>query len=300
MVLVAILALYRERTPMWKRVVILSAAAIGASAYLAAVAVIPSVAAGALLHPARKPVHGQPPAHCLQTTFDGAGVTLSGWRCGAVGPRRATIVFLHGIADNRESVSGAIGRFVERGYDVVAYDSRAHGASTGDACTYGYWEKRDLRRVIDTIDSGLIVLLGTSLGAAVALQEAADDSRVGGIVAAEVFSDLATVARERAPRLLTASMIERAFEIAEARGHFRVDEVSPMAAARRITVPVMLIHGAADVDTTPDHSRRVAAALAGPKELLLVAGARHNESLRSPDTWQRIDRWIDAVVTGVD
>jgi hypothetical protein len=41
------------------------------------------------------------------------------------------------------------------------------------------------------------VLLGTSLGAAVALQEAADDGRVVGIVAAEVFSDLRTVARAR-------------------------------------------------------------------------------------------------------
>jgi dipeptidyl aminopeptidase/acylaminoacyl peptidase len=30
-----------------------------------------------------------------------------------------------------------------------------------------------------------------------------------------------------------------------------VDDVSPVAAAAKITVPVLLIHGAADVDTPP-------------------------------------------------
>src|SRR4029077_15300535 len=138
--------------------------------------------------------------------------------------------------------------------DVVAYDSRAQGESSGEACTYGYWEKADLRKVLDAVGSGPIVLLGTSLGAAFALQEAADDSRVVGIVAAEVFSDLRTVARERAPRFMTEPMIRRAFSIAQARGDFRVDDVSPIGAARRIRIPVLLIHGTEDADTRIAHS----------------------------------------------
>ena len=193
-------------------------------------------------------------------------------------------------------MAGAIDRFMVRGLEVVAYDSRAQGESTGDVCTYGYWERRDLAKVLDAVDAHTVVLLGTSLGAAVALQEAAEDRRVIGVVAAEVFSDLRTVAQERAPRLLTAGMIRRAFSIAESRGAFRVDDASPVAAARRITVPVLLIHGAADNETAPAHSQRVLAALAGPKELLMVNGAGHNESLRPAATWNRIDSWIDGLL----
>src|SRR5206468_1357219 len=81
------------------------------------------------------------------------------------------------------------------------------------------------------------------------------------IVAAETFSDLRTVATERAPFYLSARMVARAFTVAESLGHFTVDEVSPVAAAARIAVPVLLIHGALDRDTPPDHSRRVFAAL---------------------------------------
>ena len=64
------------------------------------------------------------------------------------------------------------------------------------ACTYGFFEKQELRLVLDTIEQGPVVLMGTSLGAAVALQEAGEDDRVGVVVAAETFADLRT-ARNR-------------------------------------------------------------------------------------------------------
>lgn len=255
-----------------------------------------SVAAAGLLHPYRLHLRQQPPPGCADETFAGAGVTLAGWRCHGSGERRATLILLHGVANNRASVAGVVGRFTPRGLEVIAYDSRGHGESSGDICTYGYWEKADLARVVQAAPVGPVVLLGTSLGAAVALQEAAADTRVAGVVAAETFSDLRTVARERAPWFLPAPAVWRAFAIAESRGGFRADAVSPVDAARRIRVPVLLVHGARDVDTPPDHSRRVLAALAGPKELFLVEGAGHNQSLGFEGAWQRIERWVEQVL----
>jgi pimeloyl-ACP methyl ester carboxylesterase len=174
---------------------------------------------------------------------------------------------------------------------VVAYDSRANGESTGDVCTYGYYEKDDLRRVIDTIEVHPVVLVGGSLGAAVALQAAPDDARIRAVVAAETFSDLRTIAIERAPWILSDGMIRRAFVEAESRGRFVVDEVSPVRAAARIQVPVFLVHGADDLDTPPDHSRRVFDALRGPKHMRLVHGARHGGSLTG-EILVEIDRWL--------
>lgn len=164
---------------------------------------------------------------------------------------------------------------------------------------YGFFERQALHRVIDTLTHGPIVVIGTSLGAAVALQEAADDARVRVVVAAETFSDLRTVARERAPFFLTNGVIAEAFALAKRDGHFRVDDVSPAAAAARIDVPVLLLHGAIDRETLPAHSERVYAALRGPKQLILVPGAHHNQSLAA-GVWPDIERWIDrALSTGV-
>ena len=176
---------------------------------------------------------------------------------------------------------------------MVAYDSRAHGESEGDACTYGFYEKADLSRVLDKISGpGPILLLGSSLGAAVALQTAAEDNRVAIVVAVASFSDLRTVASERAPFFASKGNIDSALRIAEDLAKFKVDDVSPVLAAARIEIPVLVIHGESDKETPPTHSIRVHGALHGPKELVLVPHAGHNDSING-NTWTAIDAWIE-------
>lgn len=269
---------------------------VGAVAVIAAgVSQLPAIAAGGLLRPHRHDRIAPTPAACVDREFDGDGLILRGWFCAAAAPRRGTIVYLHGIADNRSSSAGLIARYVPRGFDVIAYDGRAHGRSDGEFCTYGVYERRDLRKVIATVAPGPVVLIGTSLGGAVALQTAADDPRVSAVVAAEVFSDLETVARERAPRLLPEWAIRRAFRLAEEQAHFSVQDASPVRHAPRVTGPVLLLHGDLDHETPIAHSRRILAALSGRGQLITVTGAGHNRSLAGP-VWDDIDRWIDQVL----
>ena len=276
------------RVAVGAAVLLLVGAAVGCSQ-------LPKIGAGGLLHPGRRTAIVSTPSGCQDVEFAGAGVTLRGWRCGSMTASRGTIVYLHGIADNRNSATGVVERFTARGFQVIAYDSRAHGQSGGDACTYGVFEQRDLQKVIDAIGDRRVVLIGTSLGAAVALQTAAADPRIAAVVAAETFSDLRTVATERAPFVFTRGSINRAFKLAEQEAGFSVDAASPLAAAPRISAPVLLIHGGADRETPPDHSRRVFDALPGPKRFILVTGAGHNGSLRS-EVWTEIERWIDGAL----
>lgn len=257
----------------------------------AALALLPGAGAAALLHPSRHLTRASPPAGCQAEWFEGDGVRLRGWRCGGAGPRRGSLIYLHGIADNRGSAAGVIQRFTPLGYDVVAYDSRAHGDSDGDACTYGFHEKADLSRVVATLAPGPVVLLGISLGAAVALQGAAVEPRVSAVVAIETFADLRTVAAERAPWVIRAGSFGRALRLAERQGRFTVAEVSPVRSAATLMTPVFLTHGTADRDTPATHSQRVFDALAGPKHLELVPGAGHGQSLQ-PRVWDAIVQWL--------
>ena len=206
------------------------------------------------------------------------------------------MIYLHGVADNRGSGIGVVDRYTAKGFDVIAYDSRAHGRSAGEVCTYGVSERDDLRRVIDTVQHKPIVVIGHSLGAAVALQTAAVDDRIAAVVAAETFSDLRTVAIERAPFVFTAATIERAFALVESTANFNVDAASPVRAAPLIHVPVFLVHGSDDEATPPAHSQRVYDALRGPKQLVFVKGARHAGSLRG-EVWPEIDAWIERQVS---
>jgi uncharacterized protein len=181
---------------------------------------------------------------------------------------------------------------------VLLYDQRAHGVSGGSFCTYGYLEKRDLARAIDAVGIAPAYVIGHSLGAAVALQAAADDRRIRGVVAAAAFSDLRTIITERAPRFESKSALRESIEIAEANAGFKVDDISPEASAARISVPVMLLHGTLDTSIRPSHSRRIFEALKGPKRFILADGATHYDVLRDPVIWEKIIGFLDLLPPG--
>jgi pimeloyl-ACP methyl ester carboxylesterase len=229
-------------------------------------------------------VTGNPALAHRDVEFQSDRVTLRGWLFPASGRRRGiTVVYLHGSGDNRTSGLWVAEQLVRGGFDVLAYDSRAHGASDGDRCTYGFYEKRDLARALDTLGIERAILVGVSLGGAVALQAAAEEPRVIGVVAVATFSDLESIARDRAPFFASDAQIRKALALAEKEAHFLVADVSPARAARAIRVPVLLVHGANDRETAPVHSERVHAALNGRKELRVVEGAGHNDALSSVD-----------------
>jgi pimeloyl-ACP methyl ester carboxylesterase len=70
-----------------------------------------------------------------------------------------------------------------------------------------------------------------------------------------------------------------------------VDEVSPVKAAARLAIPVLLIHGAEDKETPPAHSERVHQALPGKKRLVLLPKNGHAVWLDEA-TWKIIDEWL--------
>lgn len=260
----------------------------------------PSIAANALLRPMRRQISQSRPDGCKDVSFlvdKDQNLNLKGWECEARTNNQniGTIIYLHGVANNRSVATGVISRFTAKGFKVIAYDSRAHGESDGKNCTYGYYEKTDLRSILNILGNSIkepIILMGNSMGASVALQAAENEPRILGIVAAESFSDLRTVVRDRTPPILSNDFLSRGFAIAEERGKFIADEVSPVMAAKHITASVLLIHGADDYETKPEHSQRIFTALNSPKEIIFVKGKGHSQSLDNDEIWQKIEQWV--------
>ncbi len=255
---------------------------------------LPTWIATGLTRSYRKPLDPPKPPDAQEFSWKNGPITLRGWRFPAQGKKRGTLIYLHGVADSRVAVIGIAQRFCPLGFEVLGYDSRAHGESTGDFCTFGYYEKEDLKILLDSLDddAGPIILIGNSMGGVVSVMAAAETDQIDGIVSMDIFSDLRTVSRDRAPWFISDAVLKQALLEADEMGQFQVDEVAPVRAADNLTLPVLLIHGAEDRLSPPVHSRRVFDALDGPKELILIEGARHNESVTTPVTWIKVQEWI--------
>ncbi len=251
------------------------------------------MAAEMILRPLPRAVSLTPSLEHRDLSFAGDGVGLRGWVFDADAPRCGTVVFLHGRNQNREAGLPVAQRLVPLGYEVVAYDSRAHGESGGTFSTFGYYERRDVSRALDAIGADRVILVGVSLGAAVALQAAADDPRVAGVIAVSGFSSMEQVIRDRFPPFVPEVDVQEAFREVEREAGMRVREVDVVAAARRIEAPVLLLHGADDRFVNPAHSVRVFQALRGPREIVIVRGAGHGDVLRREEAWAAIRGWLD-------
>jgi len=262
--------------------------------------VMPSVAASMILEPRHEGVHAVPDLPHSEIAFPGAGVGIRGWFFPAAGcdsgrgcrERRGVVIFLHGRSQNREAGLEVARRLVPLGYDVLAYDSRAHGESGGRYSTFGYYERLDVSHAIDFLAADRVVVIGVSMGAAVALQAAAEDPRIVGVVAVSSFASMERVVRERLPGFVPYGEVQEVFREVERRSGIRVKSVDVVQAAQRIDAPVLVMHGMEDRFVLPDHSLRIYHALQGPKELVLVDGARHADVLALDFSWRRIEEWL--------
>lgn len=167
---------------------------------------------------------------------------------------KGTVIILHGIGDIKESQIGMAEFLSNNGYNSIIFDLRAHGESGGKFCTYGYYEKRDVSRIIDyTIaeisDSKPIGIMGTSLGGAIAVQSMAVDKRIKCGVIVSTFSSLNQISYDYMKRVLYIPfkfVSDLALDEAGRIARFPANKINPKDYAKDVFQPVLVMHGNMD------------------------------------------------------
>jgi pimeloyl-ACP methyl ester carboxylesterase len=234
-----------------------------------------------------------------------AGALIRAWVFEpAAGPPRGTVLLLHGIHSRKRHMLGQARVHAAQGYRVIAVDSRGHGESSGKYLTYGVEESRDLVAVLDEVARrGELVqplaVVGSSYGAATALQLAAQDPRVQRVVAMAPFASL----REVVPaylewvlgpraRWLPGTMIDELIDRATEHAGFDPNAACPRCVAPRITAAVLLVHSRDDERIPWRHSVAIARALNARHQLMLVDGVDHVHVGDAPGVAQATERWL--------
>ncbi len=239
-----------------------------------------------LTSPHARPV-GQPPSSFPFAVENAAWETsdhhsIRGWFVPAPDSNRA-IVLLHGYGGDRRGMLPRAKFFREHGYNVLLYDARACGESSGDCVTMGFLEAKDLEGGLAWLRAkgmGRIACLGVSQGGATILLAAEQIGDVRCVICESVYDELAHAVDRRfrhsfgIPGWLGGCLV---VPIAEYRTGVPMDDVKPVLKIPRLPCPVFVISGDQDAKTWPADTQRLFAAAAQPKELWLVSGAAHND-----------------------
>lgn len=222
------------------------------------------------LFPAKFPKGNWDPAgtvfeDCWFETSD--GLRIHGWYLKHETPQ-AVILFAHGNAGNithRASVAALLHKRFNA--SVLLFDYRGYGRSEGvpsvDGLVRDARAARDFLAIRERIPNESIVIMGRSLGGAVAVELAAKDG-ARGLVLESTFSSLREVAVSHYPELLVNLVV--------------ADRLNSVAMISNFHGPVLISHGDADQTIPFKLGRQLFDAANEPKTFVEIPGGDHNDS----------------------
>lgn len=182
------------------------------------------------------------------------GLQLAARRFAARTEPHAAVVIAHGFAASKDQprIARQAATLAMRGYDVVTYDARGHGASEG-LCSLGDDEQWDVAAAVAIARqrTSCVVVVGSSMGAIAALRYTARFADVNGVVTVSSPSAWrvptnpqtlmgAALTRTGLGRRLAARFID-----VRVAPEWRHPE-PPIMLVRRLSVPIAIIHGQRD------------------------------------------------------
>ena len=131
------------------------------------------------------------------------GIAVAGWYIPAgngMGPDGPTVILAHQYEANKSTML-AHAALLHDDYNLVVFDFRNHGQSSGSVTTQGALEQNDVRAVVDWLeqekDPTAIALLGVSMGGASVLAESIADERIAAVVLDSTHASISNAIQAR-------------------------------------------------------------------------------------------------------
>lgn len=223
------------------------------------------------------------------------------------GPATLAIVVAHGFTGSwRRPATRRVAARLARRAGVVSFDFRGHGGSGGRS-TVGDREVLDLAAAVDwarDLGYAAVTTLGFSMGASVVVRHAA---LLGGVDAVAAVSGpsrwyyrgtvpmrrLHWVVERRLGRLVGRVALRTRISAA---GWDPLPEPPDAVASRISPIPLLIVHGDADVYFPVEHAEALYAAAREPKQLWIEPGFGHAENAAPDGLVDRIGAWLAAAV----
>ncbi|NLO90922.1 MAG: alpha/beta hydrolase [Elusimicrobia bacterium] len=215
------------------------------------------------------------------------GVAIKGWFVPATEKSARTIICLHGYGTNRSSVMPHTYFLREHGFNLMYFDFRGCGESQGKVASIGCLEAQDLKAALAFLklnkeqEAEQIGLYGISMGAAVAIHEAASNPEIKCLVSEATFASYEKVVGRWAWnhfKIPYYPLVPLALMFVRMKLHTDPEPLSPQYRIAHISPrPVFIIHGSHDNLVSARDARLLYRHCGEPRQLWIVPGATHGK-----------------------
>jgi uncharacterized protein len=197
------------------------------------------------------------------------------------------IIISHGVTENKTSSIKYMNLFLERGFNGIIYDHRRHGESGGKNTSFGYYEKFDLKQIVDWLkrEKGKDILLGIhgeSMGAATMILYAGGIEDGADFYIADCpfsdFKELLNYVIKQEIKLPGKVFIPIANLFLRARARYSIKDISPISVIDKIKSPMLFIHSKKDDFILPEMTQKLFDKKKGPKKLFFAVNGTHAQS----------------------
>jgi pimeloyl-ACP methyl ester carboxylesterase len=205
------------------------------------------------------------------------------YRWGKAGRR---ILLVHGWGGKATQFFSFVGPLLDAGFEVIAFDAPAHGASSGSFAS-GPAFARAARAVAGDAVHGIIAHSLGAAGSAIALAQGLKANRVVFLAPAALIGALLEefIRFRQIPEPVAAELRQR-FAV-----RYSAEIVSVPLMASRFDAPVLIFHDPEDRDLPFSHSESVAAVWPGA-ELIASSKAGHWRIMRDQAVIERTIRFL--------
>ncbi len=213
-------------------------------------------------------------------------------------PGKKYMIFCHGVTENKFNSIKYMNLFLKRGFNAVIYDHRRHGESGGKTTSYGYFEKNDLKVVVDELirlvgDDVFFGIHGESMGASTLLLYAGSvEDRADFYIADCPFSDFGEQLAYRMGielKIPADWLLPLANTTLKFREGYTLKDISPISVVENIQKPVLFIHSSEDTFIPPEMTQKLYRKKQGPKELYIDFKGSHAQSYNfNPKQYEQV------------
>ena len=202
-------------------------------------------------------------------------------------PTNRYMIFSHGVTENKINSVKYMNLFLKKGFNALIYDHRRHGESGGKTTSYGYYEKFDLKTVVNWLknEKGPDLLLGIhgeSMGAVTMLLYGGMVKNGADFYLADCpfsdFNEQLTYLLKKKIKVPPGPLLPLTDLFLRMRERYSLRDLSPISVIGQIQQPTLFIHSKKDEYILPAMSESLYEKKRGPKKLFLAENGAHAQS----------------------